>query len=164
MLRRDRPAPPPPPWKIRFDNAVRLIDQHSTDPQLEGRLTRAETALAEAVGDRQQLATTIAEFDPDRVTAELKAALRARPNITAPDTPLLKSLRQRHELLHGLRDRLEELDAGIERTLVDLENLAAGAISLSFDAPSAGSPETDLQRLNDDIAALAAAHREIAQL
>lgn len=164
MPRRDRRAEPPPPWKIRFDGAVRLIEQHSTDTHLRDRLRETEAALAGAVADRLRLARTIAELDPDRITAELKAALRARTDVTAPDTPLLTSLRQRHELLHGLRDRLEQLDDRIEQTLVDLENLAAGAISLSFDVPSAGSAQTDLQRLNDDIAALAAAHREIADL
>ena len=138
-----------------------LIRRHRTDAVTEARLDRVEAALAIADQDRAKLDAAVRQLDPARVSAELKAALRNG------DTPerLVTTLRRRHEMVHSLSNRLEEINQQIDLTLADLETLAARITHTSF-AP-AGSDETldaELDQLHLDVTALAAAHREIADL
>lgn len=173
MIRRRKsspPAPPPTPvfwWQPRLDAAWQLMARHGSERQRsESRrvLDRVSDALTEVSNDRASLAESIAQLDPDRVAAELKTALRARPDPTAPDDSRITSLRQRHELNHRLLDRLEALDAQIEQTLIDVDTLAARTVELSFAASGSDDFSGELARLNDDLVALTAAHAEIASL
>lgn len=162
-----RPADdaPPPPWKARVERARDLIRRHARDPVTEARLDSIESALEQASADRARLAAAVVELEPDRVARELKEALRTRPDPTGPDSPAIATLRRRYESVHALENRLESLDARIDTTLVDLEAYAAAVVETSFRA--GGGAEilaAQLEALNADAAALAAAHDELSSL
>lgn len=172
ILRRTPPSTPPPPapqhwWQPRLDNAAELLIGHGSDAQRQQNrqlLDQVSRTLTEASDDRTSLAASLQRLDPDRISSELKAALRARPDPTAPDSDMIRSLRERHELQHRLIDRLEALDARIEKTLIDVDTLAARSVELAFASSTRSGPDDDLRRLNDDLAALTRAHEELADL
>lgn len=158
MFRRSKT--PPPRWQARVDEVRALIREHAAATSASGTdIDRVAEALEQADADLARLDAAIERLDPDAATAELKAALRARVDPTAEDTALITSLRQRRQTVIGLQNRRNELSAGIDATLVDLDAFAARLIELSF---VAGGPAPDIgelvDELNRDADALLAAH------
>ncbi len=180
MIRRRSPRTPPPPtpatgtpvpgaptepeWSARIDTARAMLrDLHGAS--FDDHLTAIDRALRTADLDRAELARAIRRLDPDRAAAELKAALRSRRDATGPDDPLVLTLRRRHESIHALQNRLDDLDRHIEATLVDLDVLVARSVEQSLVRSSAPIRlDDELERLRLDAEALAAAHAELADL
>ena len=158
-----RKKTPPPPWQARLDKAKDLILQHSTDASTVHRLNDVERSLLDSVDDQQRLRSAIEALRPEEAAAELKRALRHRPTPTAADTPLIRTLRERHESINDLRNRLESLERQQEATLVDLDTLAAHLVSSSLN-DIARPFEAEVDRLRADAELLRAAHAEIEHL
>ena len=93
-------------WRARFDAARATMAAARPSAMIESQIGAVERSLQEADGDRQTLGHAIVGIDPDRVTAELKAALRSG----AGNDRLIASLRRRHETVNDLLNRLEQLD------------------------------------------------------
>lgn len=168
ILRRDRNEPRPvSPQQMRIDQARALVREHAGDPAVEARIVDVEAAVAAATADLDRLRDAIARLGPERSLRELKDALRARqrrPGSVSEDH--IGTLRSRHEAINGLENRREALEAGIERTIADLEALAARCVSLSL-TRSGSDPRPlhdELDRLRRDLAALEAAHDELGAL
>jgi chromosome segregation ATPase len=164
MIRRRRPQPaasPPPPWRGRVDAARRIIEgRRADDVATRARLDAVEEALIAATADLDELDDLIAQLDPDRATRELKDALRRRQrNPQGVDDALVATMQRRYETIHGLRDRRSALIDRIDRTVADLEGLAGRSVAIGRASRTAGDDE--LAALNDDLAALAAAHAEL---
>jgi hypothetical protein len=122
-------------------------------------------SVAEALVDRVRLQQVLAGLDPERATAELKAALRARSRPDEPDNPHIAALRRRHETIAAVRNRLDELTMSIERTLVDVDTLVAQSAAAAIGSlGTAGSVDEHVNRLRDDVSALAEAHRQLSDL
>ena len=118
-----------------------------------------------ATTDLVQLDELIAELDPERATRELKDALRRRQrNPASTDDALVDTMRRRYETIHALEDRRAALASRIERTVADLEALAARSIDVTHGASGRDGLGSDLDHLHDDLTALEAAHRELDQL
>lgn len=162
--RRRGPKEAPPPWKGRTDRARKLVLSYDNSELTRHRLDEIETALSQANRDKERLTGALAQLDPDRVAAELKRALRSRPDPTAPDTPVIETLRRRYESVHTLQDRLDSLETRIEMSLIDIEACAAAIINSSLGAAGGGAIRTHLDALHADALSLAAAHDEIAAL
>lgn len=166
ILRRSQSSAPEPPWKPRIAAARRIIErQRSDDAALHARLATIEQAMESATTDLAQLDELIAELDPERATRELKDALRRRTRDPASvDAALIDTMRRRYETIHALQDRRGALDARIERTVADIEALAARSIELSHSIDGRGALGAELDRLHTDLTALEAAHRELDEL
>ena len=164
MIRRKQPVPPPPgpPWRQRVQAARAIIRRHKTDAVAEARLDRVEAALAIADQDRAKLDAAVRQLDPARVSAELKAALRSG------DTPerLVTTLRRRHEMVHSLSNRLEEMNQQIDlRPWPTSKPWPLASPTRRSPRPAATRHSTpSFDQLHLDVTALAAAHREIADL
>lgn len=164
MLRRTRL--PDPPWVSRVAAArTRLIDA-SGDRSMGEVVDRVTTDLRRAEADLAALRQAVHQLNPDHAMAELKVALRNRLDPTSVDTPLIATLRRRHETANAMQNRIEDLEAHIEATLVDLDVLAARAVEVKLLRGSAERLgfEAELERLRVDSDALTAAHREIEAL
>lgn len=166
ILRRSRPSTPEPPWKPRVAAARRIIEaRRGDDDALRGRLATIEAAMEAATADLAQLGGLIAELDPERATRELKDALRRRTRDPASvDDALIETMRRRYETIHALEDRRGALEARIERTIADIEALAARSVELSHSIDGRGALGAELDRLHEDLTALEAAHRELDEL
>lgn len=162
--RRRGPKETPPPWKGRIDRARNLALSYDNSELTKLRLDEIEAALSQANQDKERLTDALAQLDPDRVAAELKGALRSRPDPTAPDTPVIETLRRRYESVHTLRDRLDSLENRIEMSLIDIEACAAAIIDSSLGAGGGAVMRSHLDALHTDALSLAAAHDEIAAL
>lgn len=164
MIFKKRSKDPEPEWKRRAAAARDVIRGASTDPKTERRLDQLEKALTNAADDQERLREALTKMAPQRVTDELKGALRQRPTPTTPDDKLITSLRRRHEAINTLQNREEVLGDLIESTLIDLETLAAGSVELAFLSDGDSSLEHELDQLHARTSALADAHRELDQL
>lgn len=154
---------PTPPWRDRLDRARKLIEDHHTDASIQIRVDEVERSLTDSLGDQERLRVAIAALRPEEAASELKRALRQRPDPTAPDTPLIVTLRERHESINDLRNRLEALENQQEATLADLESVAAHVVEQS--TTNVARPFADeLDRLRADAEALRAARAEIEHL
>lgn len=153
----------PPPWQARFDQAKDLILRHSADASTRVRLDDVERSLVDSIDDQERLQSAIEALRPDEASAELKRALRERPTPTAPDTPLIRTLRERHESISDLQNRLDSLERQQEATLADLDTLAAHLVSSAM-SDIARPFEAEVDRLRADAELLRAAHAEIEHL
>lgn len=165
MFKRNRT--PDPVWKARVDRAKALIAEHNETLLINtADVDRVDLALTQADHDLARLDSAIASLDATKATAELKAALRARPNPTDADTPLIASLRQRRETVTALQNRRDDLSDHVESTLVDLDALAAKIVELSFVAGASlrTSIDEQLRGLSSDIDALTRAHEQLAAI
>ena len=162
MLRRRaaEPSSPPPPWRDRFDRACELIESQRPPVWMSARLLELEQALIATEDDRQRLGAALAGLDVERAGAELKTALRS-PDPSAAHQRLVDSLRERYESMNQVVNRHADLGTTIERSLIDLELLAAKSVELGADAERWALEQT-VDRLTDDMHALELAHREIA--
>lgn len=160
---RKDPPPPAAPWRARFDKASEMVRAHSTDASIQLRLDDVERSLTIATADEERLRTAIEALRPEEAAAELKEALRSRRDPTAPDTPLIRTLRERYESISDLQNRLESLRAQQESTLVDLDTLAAHLVEASLQ-DVARPFESEVDRLRADAEILRAAHAEIEHL
>ncbi|MDJ0497900.1 MAG: hypothetical protein QNJ89_08725 [Acidimicrobiia bacterium] len=147
-----------------MDRARSLIVSYDGSELTRVRLDEIESALQQANQDKERLTDAIAQLDPARVAAELKAALRSRPDPTAADTPVITTLRRRYESVHALQDRLVALESRIEVSLVDIEACAAAIIDSSLRAGGSAAMRPHLDSLHADALALAAAHDEVAAI
>lgn len=154
---------PTPPWQERFAKAKELVTKHSKDPSIARRIEEVETSLLDSLEDQARLRDAIAALQPAAAAADLKDALRRRHDPTAPDTPLIRTLRERHESISDLQNRLESLEMQQESTLVDLDTLAAHLVEASMD-DIARPFEAEVDRLRADAEILRAAHAEIEHL
>lgn len=154
---------PPPPWRPRFDRAKKLVLDHSTDRSIHRRIDDVERSLLDALDDQARLRSAIETLRPADAAAELKEALRQRNDPTSPDTALIRTLRERHESINDLKNRLESLEAQQESTLADLDTLAAHLVEASMD-DIARPFEAEVERLRADAELLRAAHAEIEHL
>ena len=162
MLRRRASDPPPAPaWQQRFDRARLLIESQRPPAWIAGRLTDLERALAATDDDRQRLTAALSGLDVDRAGAELKEALRS-PDPSDSHRQLVDSLRERYETIHGLINREADLATTIERSLADLDLLAARSVELGSSAER-WELERTVGLLADDVRALELAHRELAE-
>lgn len=144
-----------------MDRARNLMLSYDRSDLTKLRLDEIEAALLQANEDKERLAHALAQLDPERVAAELKQALRSRPDPTAPDTQVIATLRRRYESVHALQDRLVALEGRIEVSVVDIEACAAAIIDSSLRAGGV-AVRPHLDALHADALALAAAHDEVA--
>lgn len=154
---------PAPAWQGRFDRAKALVLEHSTDPGISRRIDDVERSLVDSVDDQARLRAAIDTLGPHEATAELKQALRGRRDPTAADSPLIRTLRERHESINELQNRLASLESQQESTLADLDTLAAHLVEASM-TDIARPFEAEVDRLRADAELLRAAHAEIEHL
>jgi hypothetical protein len=156
-----------PPEIQRAEAARKAIEQHGEPrPVVRHTLDKVEAAIAVAIDDRDRIDESLTGLDQERIAAELKAALRAKPDPTAADPPTVMSLRKRHEAVHALQNRREDIDSAIERALVDLETLVAQTAMHRLGASDDAMDDLGhwLGQLDDDVRALADAHDVLARL
>ena len=167
MLRRQsQPPPPQPPELTRLDAArERLAQGPGGSVSTDAVLADVRRSVAEALTDRLRLQQVLAGLDPERAAAELKAALRARARPDEPDNEHVAALRRRHETIAAVRNRLDELTTGIERTLVDVDTLVAQSAAAAIGSlGTAGSVDDHVDRLREHVSTLAEAHRQMSDL
>lgn len=110
----------------RVDVAREAILKHGEPrPVVLHTVDKVRAAIEQALADRDQVGDSLTSFDEERIAAELKAALRTKARPTDPDTPHILALRRRHEAVHALHNRRDDIAEGIERSLADLETFAA---------------------------------------
>lgn len=160
--RRQADEATPPEWERRLLAARSLIEAQRPPAWLEARLDAFHRGVDAAVADRDRLRESLERLDLDGAAASLKDALRS-PRPSAEQQRLVDSLRQRYESIHRLHNRLEELDAAVERALADIDVLAARSIELGSRDDAWRLDET-VRRLDDDLTALERAHDELADL
>ncbi|HKY15541.1 MAG TPA: hypothetical protein VJM33_11510 [Microthrixaceae bacterium] len=167
MFRRGRGSEPPgPEWKQRVGQVRQIVVDHGDPATIAARLDELERALDHAEHDRAHLEQAITSLNPERVTRELKAALRERPPVPGvPDDFTVATLRRRHDAVNELVNRREELTERIGTTVADLEALAARSVELAVGNRGVGSTlDVELERLHRDLTALQQAHDEIRDL
>ncbi|MEM7091842.1 MAG: hypothetical protein AAF567_02470 [Actinomycetota bacterium] len=146
----------------RIDDARKALRRHGEPrPVIMHTVDKIEAAIDVALDDRRRIGDSLGDFDADRIAAELKTALRTKPRPTDPDDDRILSLRRRHEAVHALHNRRDEIHATIERTLADLDTFVAERAMALATSRSDGTFE-DLSRwidtLNDDAAHLSDTH------
>ena len=162
LRRRQGDEPARPEWEQRLLAARALIAAQHPPDWISGRLDVFHRGLADAVADRDRLRGSLTQLDVDRAARELKDAMRnRRPGVE--HERLVDSLRQRYETINSLHNRVEELDVVIERSLADVDVLAARSIGLGSRDDAWRLDET-VRRLDDDLTALERAHDELADL
>lgn len=164
MVFRRRDSDAPGPRDPRLAAARATIVEHGADPSALELIDEIDAAIDTARTDQRKLESSLAALDPARATAELKTALRRRTAPTEPDTPEIAALRRRHETISRLANRVDEIDEQITRTLIDAETLAAQTIVTAIDRTEDAEFRRQLGALQRDAAALAAAHRDLADL
>ncbi|MEL6983119.1 MAG: hypothetical protein AAFO29_11905 [Actinomycetota bacterium] len=150
----------PEPWQRRVGSARASILGDRPSPMIINQIDAVERSLGEAAQDRARLARATADLDPQRVTAELKAALRS----PGADEALVASLRRRHETVNDLLNRRERLDQRIEATVTDLETLALRTAAQGLRGDDGKQARRELDQLSLDVELLAQAHRELDHL
>ena len=164
MVFRRRDTASPGPRDPRLAAARATIVDHGADPAALDLIDEIDAAVATAREDRRRLEGSLATLDPERASAELKRALRARPTPMAPDTPEITALRKRYETIARLANRVEEIEIQVSETLIDAETLAAQTIVTAIDRTEDAEFRRQLGALQRDAAALADAHRAVADL
>ena len=142
-----------------------MVDEHGEllSASREFDFARIEEALHQADADVARLEAALVSLNPEAIAAELKTVLRQRSSPMQDDTELIRSLRQRHETVHVLKNRRDDIAGQIERTLVDVDAYAAKAVELSFVAGASSSSVLNghVDRLLGDIDALHRAHEQL---
>lgn len=151
-----------PEWERRIGAAKELIEAQGPPAWILTRLDSFHVAVADAVADRDRLRSSLGRLDLDGAARELKAALRSA-GAGDEHARLVASLRQRYESINALHNRVESLDATIERALADVDVLAARAVGLGS-REDAWRLDATARRLDDDLTALERAHDELADL
>ena len=162
LRRRQGDEPAPPEWERRFRAARVLIETQRPPDWISERLDTFHRCVAAAVADRDRLRGSLTQLDVDRAARELKEAMRSR-RPDAEHQRLVDSLRQRYESINRLHNRVEELDAVIDRSLADVDVLAVRSIDLGS-RDDAWRIDDTARRLDDDLSALERAHDELADL
>lgn len=155
-----------PPELERVDAARKAIEkQGDPRPVIVHTLDKVEAAIEIALDDRNRVAESAAAFDAGHIADELKAALRTKPAPDAPDTDHIVALRRRHEAVHALLNRHDEIGKGIDKALADLETLVAQSAMAQV---SSRDTFEDLRHwldlLDADAQALTAAHDTLDRL
>ncbi len=118
-----------------------------------------ERLLADSEVDHDRLASSVDQLDIERARDELKSALRFADGSPA-HCELIGSLRRRYETINELINRQSALRAAIDRTVVDLELLAARSVELGS-RDDLWRLDESVRRLQHDVDALELAHREV---
>lgn len=160
--RRQADEPTLPEWERRVVAARSLIEAQRPPAWIVTRLDAFHRGVAAAVADRDRLRQSASQLDVDRAARELKDAIRSR-RTGAEHERLVASLRQRYESINRLHNRVEELDAAVDRALADIDVLAARSIELGS-REEAWRLDDTARRLDDDLTALERAHAELADL
>ena len=148
----------------RFDAARTLIEQTSSLSTFSGTLERIDDSLRSALAARSQLIATVGKLDAAAIDRELKQALR-RVGTAAPE---VRMLQERRQIVIELQDEIDDVDAHVHRTILDVEALAARGAA-SAPRPSVTEELTvnmaeDLALLKADTDALTAARKELEGL
>ena len=110
----------------RVDAARDALSRHGEPrPVIGFALDKVERAIETALHERAELDASIQDFDADVIAADLKHALRQKPEPAAPDDEHILALRRRHPAVHALMNRRDSIDTTIAKTLADLDTLAA---------------------------------------
>ena len=162
MLRRGKK----PPEIQRVEAARETVrKQGEPRPVVLHTIDKVQTAIEVALADRDRVAESLTNFDEVRIAAELKTALRSKAQPTDPDTPHVLSLRRRHEAVHALHNRRDEIAEGIERSLADLETFVAERAMAALGADAAFEDLSHwLDTLDADARSLTAAHDALDRL
>ncbi len=148
----------------RFDAARTLIEQTSSLSTFSGTLERIDDSLRSALAARSQLMATAGQLDAAAIDRELKQALRR----AGPATPEVHMLQERRQIVIELQDEIDDVDAHVHRTILDVEALAArGAASAprpSVTEELTANMAEDLALLKADTDALTAARKELEGL
>ncbi len=148
----------------RFDAARTLIEQTSSLSTFSGTLERIDDSLRSALAARSQLIATVGQLDAAAIDRELKHALR-RVGTAAPE---VRMLQERRQIVIELQDEIDDVDAHVHRTILDVEALAArGAASAprpSVTEELTANMAEDLALLKADTDALTAARKELEGL
>jgi hypothetical protein len=157
-------AAPVPVWRARVDELSGLLA--SAPGPAAASVADVVAALEAAEQDHGRLVAALATLDPDRATQELKAALREAGDRPGPEQEArIATLRRRHDSVQALANRREVLRGAIDRTVVDLEALAASAVASSMTAGDDGRDLlAELERVRIDVQALEAARAELGGL
>ncbi|MFV0526237.1 MAG: hypothetical protein ACK5RL_17255 [Acidimicrobiales bacterium] len=155
-------TPPLPNIEVaRFAAARDAILGHAPSHLTGATLADIERSLSEALSQRDRVAAAVRQLDPTGVAADLKAALRGRPDQTAPDTPKIEALRRRYEAVAGLQNQLDGLGDRIEVLLADVETAAVVAVTATVDGDTASGLGSSLATLRDDMVAVDEARRAL---
>ncbi len=174
MLRRRQPPPDPetplPEWQRRFDDASALLAAGPQPAWVSERLHDLRRALIEAAEAATLLSRTADQLGPQQIADDLKLALRERgrasTGVGADDLDhRIRSLRERYEAVNDIINRRELLERQMLNTAADVELLAAQALrQRALGSDPSNRLDDHLQRLDDDLHALALARREVDDL
>lgn len=163
----DQPEASPPEWRQRFDLAAQIIRSKRPPAWIESRLTDLEGALLAAQDDVDRLAESISRLDAERVSRELKQALRVEHRRLPTDAHgshdrQVAVLRQRYAAVNEMMNQRRDTQRRITDSVADLELFAVEAqldhIGLTFGTHAL---DEHLQRLDIDLRALSMARNEL---
>jgi hypothetical protein len=162
-----QPAAPPPEWRQRFDAAEQIIRSKRPPEWVDDRLIDLEQALLAAHDDIERLTRSIGRLDPERVSRELKHALRNEQrrlptDADRGDDKQVALLRQRYAAVNEMMNQRRATQRRVADVVADLEMLALEAerddIGLSV---ATHALDEHLQRLDIDLRALSMARDEL---
>lgn len=168
--RDQQPVAPPPEWRSRFDNAVAIIQSRPRPAWIDDRLNDLERALVEAQTDVDRLGDAIARLDPERISQDLKRALRDQQNRLPTDSndggdKRISVLRRRYEAVNDMLNHRRQTERRLADSVSDLELLAVQAerdrSGLHGDTDALNE---HVQRLDIDLRALSMAHKELGSM
>ena len=147
----------------RVETARQAIIKHGDPrPVVLHTVDKVQAAIEQALTDRDRVVDSLTSFDEQRIGDELKAALRAKPVPTDPDTPHIMALRRRHEAVHALHNRRDAIAESIERSLADLETFAAERAMAILQADDAFADVNRwIETLDADVRSLTASHHAL---
>jgi hypothetical protein len=124
-------------------------------------------AISEGGSDPQSIADKLnMKVEAVRASADALAEQGRSPYLA--DDAQIARLRERYDAINRLLDRHEELRLGIDRTLLDLDVLAATAVQRDslddLDDNDGGALSEQIEHLRIDLAALDAARAEVRLL
>ena len=163
----DRPTTPPPEWRLRFDAAARIIRSKPRPAWIDDRLVDLEQALVAAQNDADRLGESISRLDPERVSRELKQALRESQrrlptDADGGDERLIAVLRQRYAAVNELMNHHRETQRRIADAVSDFELLAVESERVDIGlAGETHALDEHLLRLDVGLRALSMARTEL---
>lgn len=173
-----RPGPPPPgARRVELDRMDRAASQiASCRPRLPADLGQQleDAALAARregellAAEIDELRSLVAGLDPQRATAELKEAERARAAAGQGGPPLLdaavESARQRYVAVHTAWNAMEDAERELGQLALRAEEAAARATALTVERRTTPTAGDELTHVTDRIEALRRARAELADL
>jgi hypothetical protein len=165
--RTEEPVVPPPEWRERFDASVEIIRSRQRPAWIDERLADLEQALVTAQNDIDRVSDSIARLDPERVSRDLKQALRDDQRRLPTDTDGVADrrvtvLRERYAAVNEMMNHRRETQRRVADAVTDLELLAV-QVERDEIGHTHGTNVLDehLQRLDIDLRALSMARNEL---